>query len=73
MDIQVKIIKCSKPSYWYHNMIGEVITVMNLSDDDEEYWTISTNEDEIEFIYINKDDAIPFDRRKKINKILGNM
>jgi len=62
----IKIIRCSKDEFWYHNNIGMVLDAI----DCKNFYLVKDND--IEFI-VNKDDAVPFNRREKIDKILGNI
>jgi hypothetical protein len=60
---QIIITKSTFPSYWYHNHIGEVL---NVYDDGHDQWYLPINEG---VLFIQKDDAEIFDRKKKIERI----
>ena len=63
----IKIIRCSKDEFWYNNYLGMVIDAIDCKN-----FYLVRNHDDIEYI-INKDDAVPFNREEKIQKILGNI
>ena len=75
--IQIKIIKSSKPTYWYHNHIGDIL---NVYDNGNEQWYIPINKELVDFrkddeglLFIRKDDTEIFDRKKKIERIKNNL
>ena len=53
-----KIIKCSNPSYWYYNHIGEIVKVIKYNDF---YWI--PNGIDINHYIVSKNDVIIFNRR----------
>ena len=75
--IQIIITKSTRPSYWYHNHIGEVFDV---NDNGSDQWYIPMKEglthlrkDDEELLFIRKDDTEIFDRRLKIKRLKSKM
>jgi hypothetical protein len=75
--IQIIITKSTRPSYWYHNHIGEVFDVYDTGNDS---WYIpmkdrltSLRKDDEELLFIQKDDTEIFDRKKKIERIKSKL
>jgi hypothetical protein len=60
---QIKIIKSTQPTYWYHNRINEIF---NVYDDGHDQWYIPYDD---ELLFILKEDTEIFDRKKKIERI----
>lgn len=65
--IQIIIIKSTRPSYWYHNHIGQIF---NVCDDGHDQWYIPMGD---ELLFIEKADAEIFDRKKKLERIKSKM
>jgi len=63
----IKVIKCSNPNHWYNKYIGEVFNVFKLN----HHYVIESNS--VDLFVIECDDAIPFNREEKIQKILDNL
>lgn len=63
----VKIIKCDNNKYWYHKHIGEIFEVFEEQNSDIYIVKYYSND---MYLCIDCDDAIIFDRYKKIQKIL---
>ena len=60
-NLTVKIVKCSRNTYWYRNSIGKIFDI--ISEDDEDYYLPSQ--------LILKDDCIVINKRlEKLNRIL---
>ena len=71
--IQIIITKSTRPTYWYHNHIGDILNVYDNGDDN---WYIpmkerltSLRKDDEDLLFIRKDDTEIFDRKKKIERI----
>lgn len=65
--IQIIITKSSQPTYWYHNHIGQVLNAYERGDE----WYIPYNGTDI--LFVRKDDAEIFDRKKKIERIKSKL
>lgn len=64
--IQVLITKSTSSTSWYSNKIGQVLDAY---DTDHERWYIIANG----LWYIRKDDTEIFDRKKKLERIIGKL
>ena len=53
--MKIKVISCSNPSYWYHNEIGNIFTILKDNDvDDVDYYV---KQDISGWYMIRKNDA----------------
>ena len=62
------ITKCSRPTYWYHDHVGEVFVV---TEKDGEWCMPLGNGHGLMFIV--KEDTEIFDRKKKIERIMNKL
>jgi len=63
---KVKIVKCSKESWWYNDRIGEIF---NVTLDDDYYYIIVNNAND--FCYILVTDCIDITIELKLERILN--